>query len=120
MLHSDRVWCVMQVAGAEELARNLTDGTWTCCTGFELEGYLWLNDSTCPDGAQEYAILKKVGPEGRLFQIESITFSWCNFAEALEYVQQALRGVGDRNDLAGEVFPVLQSPAEHGRCCHCL
>jgi len=25
------------------------------CNGFRLHGYMFLNDATCPDGAQEYA-----------------------------------------------------------------
>ncbi len=120
MMHSDRIWCVVPASSAEELARNLTEGTWTCCSAFELGGYLWLNDSTCPDGAQEYAVLKRVGPQGRPIQVESITFSWCSFADALEYIQRTLRGEDDRSEFAREVSAVLQSPAEHGRCCHCL
>ena len=56
MFHNKRVWCVSPVASAEELARKLTETTWCCCTAFALGDYLWLNDSTSPDGAQEFAI----------------------------------------------------------------
>ena len=119
MFHDDRVWCVTPVDSAEELARKLMETTWTCCTAFELGGYLWLNDAMSPDGAQEYAVLKRNGPNGRTLQIESITFSWCDQATALEYIRQTLRGEDDENEFAREVSPVLQSPSEHGRCCHC-
>jgi hypothetical protein len=119
MFHRSRVWCVTPVASAEDLAEKLTTVTWTCCTAFELGGYLWLNDATSPDGGQEFAVVKRAGPAGHPLQVESITFSWCDFDEALAYVQRTLRGEDDENDFAHEVSPVLQTRAEHGRCCHC-
>jgi hypothetical protein len=119
MFHHDRVWCVTAAASAEDLARKLTEITWTCCTAFELGGYLWLNDATSPDGGQEYSVLKRFGPGGRPLQVESITFSWCDHATALEYIQRTLRGEDDENSFAREVEPHLQKPAEHGRCHHC-
>jgi len=119
MFHKDRVWCVTAVESAEELARKRTEITWTCCTAFELGGYLWLNDATSADGGQEYAVVKKAGPNGGPVQVESITFSWCDYATALEYIQRTLGGGDDGNDFAREVSPVLQTPAEHGRSCYC-
>lgn len=119
MLHDNRVWCVTPVAFPEDLARKLTEYTWTCCTAFELHGYLWLNDATCPDGAQEYAVLKRIGPNGRPLQVESITFSWCDFPKALAYIEATLRGEDDGNDFAREVSPRLETSENHGRCCHC-
>ena len=119
MFHHRRVWCVSPVASAEELAKKLTEMTWCCCTAFELGDYLWLNDSTSPDGAQEFAVLKKDGGNGKPVQIESITFGWCDEATALEYIRTTLAGKDDNNTFRREVDPVLQSPAEHGRCAHC-
>jgi len=83
------------------------------------DSYLWLNDATSPDGAQEFSVVKKAGPNGRPWQVESITVSWCDYAELLAYVERTLRGEDDQNDFAHEVAPALQTPAEHGRCCHC-
>ena len=119
MFHQHRVWCVTPVTSAEELARKLTTVTWTCCTAFELGGYVWLNDATSPDRGQEYAVLKKVGPHDRPLQVESITFSWCDYDESVEHIQRTLRGEDDGNHFAHEVAPVLQTPEQHGRCCHC-
>ena len=119
MMHHDRTWVVTAVATAEELAEKLTGTTWTCCTAFELGGYLWLNDSTSPDRGQEYATVKNVGPGGRPLQVESITFSWCSCEEALALIHRSLRGEDDGNEFAGEVSPQLQTPQEHGRCRHC-
>ena len=120
MFHQDRVWCVTQVSSAEELARKLHTVVWTCCTAFELGGYLWLNDSTSPDGAAEFAVLKRCAAGGRLLQVESITFSWCDYDETLQYIQQALRGEFDDSNFVQEVYPRLQTPDEHGRCSHCV
>lgn len=69
MLHRGRVHTVTEVASAEELAAMLVERSWTLCTGFRHAGLLFLNDSTGPDGAQEYAVVRN----GR--QVESITFS---------------------------------------------
>ena len=119
MMHDNRRWVVTTVATAEELARKLTLHTWTCCTAFQLGGYLWLNDATSPDGAQEYSVLKLQGPRGQPQQIESITFSWCEFAQGLAFIQRTLRGEDDDNDFAFDVSPTLQTPEQHGRCGHC-
>jgi hypothetical protein len=77
MFHRGRTHRVAEIETAAELAERLVEHTWTLCTGFRHGGLLWLNDSTGPDGAQEFAVVR----EGR--QIESITFSWCSRAEAL-------------------------------------
>jgi hypothetical protein len=91
MMHAKRQWCVVDAKNPEELARNLVDITWTLCTGFRIGAYYFLNDSTSEDGAQEYAVLRQM-PDGRLLQIESITFGRCRAEEALHYVKQALAG----------------------------
>jgi hypothetical protein len=119
MFHDKRVWSVSPVGSAEELAKKLTEITWCCCNAFELGGYLWLNDSTSPDGAQEFGLLKKDGGNGKPVQIESITFGWCDASKALEYILRTLAGGDDQSDFRHEVDPVLQTPAEHGRCHHC-
>jgi hypothetical protein len=107
------------VASAEELAEKLVNTTWCGCTGFELGDYLFLNDSTSPDGAQEYAVVKKDGGQGKAVQIESITFSWCHEPMALAYIRDTVAGRYDRRPFAREVQLVLESPEQHGRCLHC-
>jgi hypothetical protein len=59
------------------------------------------------------------GPNRKPLQIESITFSWCDYEAALQHIQRTLRGEDDDNDFTREFSPRLQSPAEHGRCHHC-
>ena len=119
MFHDDRTWCVTPVGSAEELARKLHTTVWTCCSAFELDGYLWLNDSTSPDGAAEFAILKRLAPDGPMLQVESITFGWCDYDETLRYIRQTLRGDFDSGSFVREVRPRLQTPDKHGRCPHC-
>jgi hypothetical protein len=118
MFHDNRVWCVTRVASPEELAQKLTTVTWCCCTGFALDGYLWLNDATSPDGAQEYAVLKMACGNGKAVQIESITFGWSSEAEALAFIRHTLSGADDQNGFHREVEPRFETPAEH-RCGHC-
>ena len=45
---------------------------------------LWLNDSTGPDGAQEYAVVR----EEDLMQVESIPASWCSEDELIHYAHR--------------------------------
>lgn len=117
MLFKERVWSVTDVKSAKDLARKLTRHTWPLCTGFRLKWYLFLNDSTSENGAQEYAILK----DDTLQQIESITFSWCSEKEALTYVQNILEGRYDSSERdSGITRKQLQTPKEHGVCSYCM
>jgi hypothetical protein len=120
MFHKTRTWCVSPIGSAEELAEKLSEHTWTGCTAFELQGYLFLNDSTSADGAQEYAVLKRPAqPGGAFFQIESITFGWCSQEKGLEYVRRILAGEYDQAEYRAAVTPRLEIAADHGRCHHC-
>lgn len=144
MMHTNRVWCVVAIATAEELADKLTQGTWCCCSGFELDGYLWLNDATCEDGGQEYTVIRKPTETDPTYrQVESITASWCSPAQLLRYIHDVHSGtaaieyddgpeviaksiaeladsVGALDQLTGPiVYPKLETPEEHGRCPHC-
>jgi hypothetical protein len=120
MFHDKRVWCVQKAESAEDLARWLTEHTMCCCSGFELGGYLFLNDATSADGAQEYAVCKIPADAGQPhFQIESITFGWCDYEKGLQYVRDVLAGRYDEAEYARPVRPRLQTSAEHGRCHFC-
>ena len=105
MVHPHRVYQVTTTASVDELAAIVTEHTWTLCTAFELDGYLFLNDSFSADGAQEYAVVK----DGR--QVESLTFGWCTRDRAAELIRAVLGGqhVGMRF-----VSPRLN----HGPVCH--
>lgn len=105
-------------AGAKQLARKLTEMTWCGCNGFRLGDYLFLNDSTSPDGAQEYAVVH----EPSMLQCESITFSWCSRAKALEYILKTIRG--EFKPWREPTLPkpgqlIIQTQDEHGTCVHC-
>lgn len=118
MLHSRRIWSVVPIESAEDLAEKLTQHIWTGCSGFELQGYLFLNDSTCADGAQEYAVVKKAS-DGSFEQIESITFSWCSQEKALDYIRRILAGQYDQAAYRIVVKPKLETAREHGTCHLC-
>ena len=84
MIHNDRIFGVEQIPNIETLAHNLFHYTWTECTGYQLDNYLFLNDSFGPDGAQEYAVIRI--SDGQFIQIESITVSWCYSEPLLEAI----------------------------------
>lgn len=120
MFHKNRVWCVSPKGTPEEVARLLTQHTWTLCTAVELRGYLCLNDSTSEDGAQEYAVVKTPAETGgRHVQVESITFGWCSYETALDHIRRALAGEYDALDFVRAVDPRLEPAAEHRRCPLC-
>lgn len=122
MFHADRIWCIAEVASAEELARALTETTWCCCQAFIVSGnprYIWLNDSTSPDGAQEYAVCRIGLAQGDIRQLESITFGWCDIDKTLQFIRQTLNGEDDNNEWSRPVIATIQSAKEHGRCDHC-
>jgi hypothetical protein len=119
MLHKKRRWCVDRAASAEELAGKLTSSAWCLCTGFELDGYWFLNDAISEDSAQEYAIVKLRGAGGKPVQVESITMSWCTYEEALRYIKQAIAGEFDHSAFASAVSPHVESVEQHGRCPLC-
>lgn len=119
MIHLKRQWCVNAVGTPEELADRLTQQTWTLCTAFRLGEYLFLNDSTSEDGAQEYAVVK-LPDDASVYprQVESITFGWCDLARGLEYVRRTLAHEFDDSDTCLPGLR-LETPEQHGRCPRC-
>jgi hypothetical protein len=121
MMHSHRVWCLSKVESSHVLAHKLTQHTWTLCSAFFVAGreeYAFLNDATSEDGAGEFAIVKRL-PDGSFLQVESVTFSWCDEAQGLIFIEEALAGKYDGYDFVRPVCPVLQTAQEHGRCRLC-
>ena len=114
---TNRRHSVANVESPDELAEKLTAHTWTLCTGFRLRHpnrtLLFLNDATHEDGAGEYAALLEDGQ-----QIESITFSWCTFDEALQRIQDLVAG-GGLHEL-GRFDLVLDEASNHKSCRHCM
>lgn len=117
MFHRKRKLVVVPIATAQELADKLTNYTWCCCNGFSYGGLWFLNDSTSPDGAAEFAVVDAL----TRVQVESVTFGWCSKDRALELILGIFRNVAD--DMPeirmGAIENVVQTPEEHGRCGHC-
>lgn len=110
MCNDKRRFRVADVATVENLAEKLTGHTWCGCTGFRLEGIVFLNDSFSEDGASEWAVFR----DGR--QVESITFGWCDRAQAEHHIRAMLTG-GGVEPFAD--LPRIQTPQEHGTCPCC-
>ena len=122
MMHKRRRWGVGPVASAEELARKLTDSTWTLCTGFYVQGHeetLFLNDATHEDGAGEWAICRGGIGSAMYTQLESITFSWCDYSKALNFVRQAITGQMDNSEFATPMTLAVETLDNHQRCHLC-
>lgn len=119
MLHSQRIWFINPVADPDWLADQLCNHTSVGCQAFELDGYVYANDSTSGDGAQEYAVLRPIS-DGEFIQIESITFSWCSFTQAREYIACVSRGEFDSNQYGVISRSRFQTMTEHGHCPLCM
>jgi hypothetical protein len=119
MLHSQRDWYLQAIGCPENLAYKLAHCTWTGCTAFELEDYIFANDATCADGAQEYAILKPSHDGSSLVQIESITFSWCSEERALEMIREIIAGTFNLQSYGTVDRGRFSTPSEHGTCYLC-
>ena len=120
MLHTRRRWAITDVTSADELARLLTEHTWTLCTGFAFRGYLFLNDSTSADAIQEYAVVKKDGPSREPRQVESWTVSWTKSREkAVAYIEEFVSGACDESAFAYAIPVAWEPSAAHDRCPHC-
>ncbi len=106
MLHRNRRHAITPVASLEELVAKLDGQTWTTCTAFSHGTLILLNDSTGPDGAQEYAVLR----DGR--QIETLTVSWMTRDELTESLLK-LDATGGDVDM-GPCQPLAHPVG----CCH--
>jgi len=80
MFFEQRQIKIDKVESAEALAKKLMN-TWTLCTAFQLDvegttGLLFINDATCEDGADEWAVttVPCAHLDGDAIQFESITF----------------------------------------------
>ena len=119
LFHEKRRWRVEPAKSVDDLADKLTEHTWRCCQGFELLGYLFLNDATSEDGAQEYGIVKKDGD--RFIQIESVTFDWCSPERAIQIIEDTVHGEYDNGVMHEELnlSRKLDTPEAHGTCRFC-
>ena len=121
-MYRNRRWGVGPVATSEELAKKLTQQTWTLCTGFYVHGhedYLFLCDATHEDAAAVYAIVRGRIGSPEYVQLESITFSWCSESRALEFIQQAIAGQMDQSEFATPMTLHVETLDQHQRCHLC-
>jgi hypothetical protein len=108
MVHNKRTFNITKIFEITDLAYKLTNITWTLCTGFEFQGYLFLNDSFSENGAQEYAVIKI----SEMIQVESYTFSWMSKELAQIAIGEIISGKSD-DVLKIEVDPDLDYSNGH-------
>ena len=114
MLHTSRRWSVASVQDIPDLANRLHGMTYCTCAGFRLPGgSMLLNDSTGPDGAQEYAVISS---DGR--QVESLTVGWIEAeGELAAAILECLTGPTFYDWSPGP--RQIETPEQHGRCHAC-
>jgi hypothetical protein len=117
MMHKLRHWTVTDVAAPEELAEKLTQHTWCCCSGFRWNGFLFLNDATSENGAQEYGVFRA---DDVTRQIESWTCSWMKQDGCLAHILELERSWEQFDSWQSKITAAqIQTPDQHGRCHHC-
>ena len=103
----------------EELAEKLVTHSWCMCQGWLCEGVLWLNDAISPDGAQEWAVVRK--SDGR--QLESITVGWALPEDDKKNILEVQRKYrhGDGKPMWGPDYNLEDGALDHpeGSCYHC-
>lgn len=114
-MHKARIWSVGDAEEVEAVAAKLHDMTWCRCDGFRVGGILLLNDSTGPDGAQEYAVVD----EATMEQFESITVSWMTKDRLTEVIREMSEGGWDRFNFGTIDRARVQTPEQHGKCAAC-
>ena len=85
MVHLDRHYTIKRVSTERELAELLVSHVWSSSTGFDLDGYLFLNASTSPDATQEYTVVR----DGR--RLESITIGVLDLNDAVLLITRVIR-----------------------------
>jgi len=117
VIHNKRTYCVYNVDTPEQLTDKLKSHSWTCCAGFRLQGYLFLNDSFSEDGASEWAVFKEATGK----QVESITFGWCDRANTLRYIRESIAGMYDgwAERLDGGPMPKIEEAGNGHSCILC-
>lgn len=110
MLHKNRKFSLAQINTPEELVKKLTEHTWCSCNAFMWKNWIFANDSTGPDGAQEYAVINDQQ------QYDSWTVSWMTPEDLLQHLLNLK--VTD-TVYYGPITNIFQSPKDHGTCGHC-
>jgi hypothetical protein len=114
MFHDDRGWCVRPNGSPEEVARLVTRRTWPPCAAFEVDGYLFLNDSLPEDGSTDFAVVKRPANPGEAFtQVASLTLGFWSYENALDLIRRVLAGEYDARPTNFAVEPRLETAAEH-------
>ena len=109
MMHKRRVFTVETVETLDYLVMQLSKHSWCMCQGFRWSGLLILNDSTGPDGAQEYSIVR----EKDKMEIESITVSWCSTEELTGYLKRCAENIDSHEFEYGVVTNTIETPEQH-------
>lgn len=77
LMHPHRMHCVETIDDLDTLAEAITQRVWPVHQAFRWRGLLFLNDATCDEGAQEYAVYEA----NSLTRLESLTCSWMSASE---------------------------------------
>lgn len=119
MLHTERQFAVREVETLDELVVELATKDWCCCCAFRWGRWLFCNDSTGPDGAQEYGLFDMEMTPPR--QVETFTIGWMKPERFRELVGALPEG------LSAEVWesfdgglPKLEPAEQHEPCQHCM
>jgi hypothetical protein len=110
MIHTKRAFQVRRIDDLDELARALTEQSWTLCTAFAHADLILANDAFSEDGAQEFAVIRAG------HQVESLTASWMTTERMRAIIADLVKGGGV--DM-GAVTLRTDHPASPDHCRYC-
>lgn len=116
MFHKDRRYDVKCCSSVEELVAEIKEGRKNLSHAWELEGFLFLNDSFNEGGIFDVSVLhikNRINDQVSCDQLESITLDLYDVDGLREYIKLAMKS----DVLAyGEEIVVTRTPWVHSSC----
>ncbi|NPV62992.1 MAG: hypothetical protein HPY61_10275 [Methanotrichaceae archaeon] len=119
LFHNDRRYCVKHCSAVDELVADIVREKCILCRGWEVDGYLFLNDSFDESGIFDIAVLRikdRIGNQYVCDQIDSIAIDLYDANQLREYINAAMKP----DVLAhGEQTVTIETPRAHQGCVWC-
>ena len=119
MLHRVRMWSVHPIETTDALAEQVTHSILKRCEAFQLDGYIFANDSRFGDVPQVYAVIRDSGDPDVLVQIEEVVFSNLTTRQAAEFIERVRTGEFDSRNCGYVERLRFDTPDNHYFCIIC-
>lgn len=119
MLHRVRMWSVHPIETTDAFADQVTHSILKRCQAFQLDGYIFANDSQFGDVPQVYAVIRDSGDPDVLVQIEEVEFSTLTTRQASEFIERVRKREVDSRNFGYVERLRFDTPSNHCFCIIC-